>query len=372
MRILVINTGSASVKLAAFELTGPQPHLLHSARFTPDEGTPEALIKRFQGEWGRPPDALCHRVVHGGQRLQAPCRITEDVRKEIARLADVAPLHNPVAQRWIEAATGVFGGDLPQVAVFDTAYYTHLPAHAAHYAVPRAVADEFELRRYGFHGTAHRAMWERWCQLRPDLIHGGRLISVQLGGGCSMTAVHNGAPRDTSMGFSPVEGLVMASRSGDVDPGILTYLMRKKDLSPEQVDHMLNEESGLRGLSGAGGDIRPLLDSHEPACRLAVDVYCYRVRKYLGAYLAVLGGADGIVFGGGVGEHAPRVREKILTGFEWCDILLDRTANEAVTGAEGLISQPPSATQVWVIPVDEGAIMAREAYGVLENERGND
>lgn len=372
MKILVINTGSASIKLAAYELGDQGPGLLDSAHFAPDEDTPDALIRHFTGKWGQSPDAVCHRVVHGGRRLQATCRITEDVLKEIARLADVAPLHNPVAQRWIEACTNVFGARTPQVGVFDTAFYAHLPAHAAHYALPRGLTDEFKLRRYGFHGTAHRAMWERWCQLRPDLDRGGRLISVQLGGGCSMTAVRDGAPVDTSMGFSPVEGLVMATRSGDIDPGIITYLMRKQGLSPEKVDTMLNKESGLKGLSGADGDIRPLLQGHDPAHRLAVDVYCYRIRKYLGAYLAVLGGADGIVFGGGVGEHAPRVREKILSGFTWCDILLDRAANEAVTNGEGRISQPPSSTEIWVTPVDEGVILAREAYEALKSESGKD
>ena len=372
MRILVINTGSASVKLAAFEVAGPQPQQIHSAHFAPDQDTPEGIMQRFVDDWGRAPDALCHRVVHGGRRLQTPCRITSEVSEEISRLSDLAPLHNPVALRWIEACSAVFSADIPQVAVFDTAFYAHLPAHAAHYAIPRAVADEYELRRYGFHGTAHRAMWERWCRLRPELPRGGRLISVQLGGGCSITAVGNGMPRDTSMGFSPVEGLVMATRSGDIDPSIVTYLMRKQNLSPAQVDQMLNEASGLKGLSGAGGDIRPLLESHDPACRLAVDVYCYRARKYLGAYLAALGGADGIVFGGGVGEHAARIREKILSGMEWCGILLDRAANEAVTGAEGRISQPASTTEIWVIPVDEGTILARDAYEVLKNERWKD
>jgi len=372
MRILVINTGSASVKLAAFEAAGTRPHQVRSAHYSPHEDTPEALLQRFRDDWGEAPDALCHRVVHGGQRLQAPCRITSDVRDEIARLAEVAPLHNPIARSWIEAGSRVFTERLPQVAIFDTAFYTHLPPHAAHYALPRAVTDEFALRRYGFHGIAHRAMWERWTRLRPDLPHGGRLISIQLGGGCSITAIRNGLPRDTSMGFSPLEGLVMATRSGDVDAGIITYLMRKQNMTPDQVDRMLNEESGLKGLSGAGGDIRPLLDSDDAACRLAVDVYCYRVRKYLGAYLAVLGGADGIVFGGGVGEHIARIREKILAGMEWCDILLDRSANEAVTAAEGRISQPSSITEVWVIPVDEAMVMAREAYRVLKNERAKD
>lgn len=360
MQILIVNTGSASIKLATYALSGGSPQHLHSARYAPAEGSPEALLNAYLSE-SPPPDAVCHRVVHGGAALVAPARLTPELREQIRALAALAPLHNPVALRWVEAAAELLPA-APMVAVFDTAFYAELPPRAATYALPRALAAELGLRRYGFHGIAHRAMWERWCALRPDLERGGRLISIQLGGGCSITAVHEGRPLDTSMGFSPVEGLVMATRSGDLDPGIVTYLMRRRGLSPEAVDELLNEDSGLLGLAGSG-DMRTLLDSDDPACRLAVAVYCYRVRKYVGAYLAVLGGTDGIAFGGGVGEHAAPVRRAILDGMQWCGIALSDTDPPA--GEEARIGHAAAAVDVRVIPVDEAAILAREAWRVL-------
>lgn len=365
MKILVVNAGSASIKLAAYELTDHDARVTARVQHDPGDAEPEALLNGFVAECGTSPDAACHRVVHGGQHLTGPCLLTRAVEQEIQRLADLAPLHNPVAYRWIRACRAVLGEHRRQVAVFDTSFYTGLPAVAAAYAIPRSLANELGIRRYGFHGIAHRAMWERWCHLRRDLPQGGRFISIQLGGGCSMTAVRNGRPQDTSMGFSPLEGLVMASRSGDVDPSVVTYLMRKKGLSAEAVDHLLNHESGLEGLSLKSSDIRLLLSSDEKNCRTAVELYCYRVRKYLGAYMAVLGGADGVVFGGGVGEHAPRIRELVMSAMGWCGIMLDGPENNAAVGKESRISQPSSTVEVWIIPVDEASVMAREAYKVI-------
>ena len=222
--------------------------------------------------------------------------------------------------------------------------------------------------------SAHQAMWLGWRNLkadtsRPDapqeLKGRERVISFQLGSGCSVTATENGTPRDTSMGFSPLEGLVMATRSGDIDPGLITYLQREEDLSPEKLDELLNEQSGLSGVSGRSGDMRQLLQSQDERSRLAVELYCYRARKYLGAYLAVLGGADAIIFGGGVGENVPAVREKILTGMQWCGIEVDSTKNRDSSGLSR-ISGEGSRVEVWVIPVDEAAILAREAVKILD------
>ena len=247
---------------------------------------------------------------------------------------------------------------VPQVAVFDTAFYARLPAVAATYALPRELAARHGLRRYGFHGLAHQALWSRWRELRPDVADGGRLISFQLGAGCSVTAVERGAARDTSMGFSPLEGLVMATRSGDIDPALVTYLQRVEDLSAEESERLLNERSGLLGISGVSGDMRKLLAADDPHARLAVELYCYRARKYLGAYMAVLGGADAILFGGGVGENAAGVRARILAGFEWAGIRLDAAENSAAAGREGRLSAVDSRMDAWVIPVDEARILA--------------
>jgi acetate kinase len=308
--------------------------------------------------------AVAHRIVHGGARLTAPCRIDAAVEAEIERLVPLAPLHNPRALEWIRACRALFGAETAQVAVFDTAIYAALPEVAATYALPRALCARHGIRRYGFHGLAHQAMGQRWRELQPNLRAGGRVISLQLGAGCSITAIRDGQVVDTSMGFSPLEGLVMATRSGDVDPGLLLFLQRAEGLTPERMEGLLNEESGLLGLSGVSGDMRALLDADDAGARLAVDVYCYRARKYIGAYLAALGGADAILFGGGVGEHAPEVRAQILTGLGGLGIVLDADANRTTIGAERCISQHSSAAGVWVIPVDEAVILAQAALAV--------
>ena len=291
----------------------------------------------------------------------------------------LAPLHNPVSLRWICATREVLGADISQIAVFDTAFFTALPEIARTYAIPHELARKHALYRYGFHGLAHQAMWLGWCNrnLKPDTSTldadqepdgRERIISIQLGSGCSITAIEKGVPRDTSMGFSPLEGLVMATRSGDIDPGLITYLQRQEGLTTEQLDQLLNEQSGLSGVSGRSGDMRQLLDSQDGQSRLAVDLYCYRARKYLGAYLAVLGGADAIIFGGGVGENVPAVREKILTGMQWCGIEVDSKRNRDSSGI-ARISSEGSGVEVWVIPVDEAAILAREAAKILNPSR---
>jgi acetate kinase len=291
--------------------------------------------------------------------------LDDAVEGEIRRLAPLAPLHNPVALKWVAACRAEFGANAAQVAVFDTAFYAALPEVAATYALPRALSRKHGIRRYGFHGLAHQAMWRRWRALHPQVRPGGCAISLQLGAGCSITAVRDGCAVDTSMGFSPLEGLVMATRSGDIDPGLLLFLQRAEGLTPEQMERSLNEESGLLGLSSASGDMRKLLTAKDDAAQLAVEVYCYRARKYVGAYLAALGGTQAILFGGGVGEHAPPVREKILAGMHRLGIVLDADANRAAIGAEALISRRGSEVEVWVIPVDEARILAEEAVAVV-------
>jgi acetate kinase len=299
VNVLVVNAGSSSVRLTSFRSQNRQD--LHLEQ----EAVPEQALAQL----GKP-DLCAHRVVHGGEKLTAPTRIDAAVEDEIARLAPLAPLHNPAALHWIKVAREVFG--VPQVAVFDTAFFAQLPAAAATYALPRELCAQWGIRRFGFHGLAHQAMWRAWCKLRPELPDGGRVITLQLGSGCSAAAIDRGRPLDTSMGFSPLEGLMMATRAGDLDPGLLLQLGAQMNLEP-----ILNHQSGLAGLAGHGGDMRAILAANDDASRLAIDVYCHRVRKYIGAYLAVLGGADGIVFGGGVGEHASLIRERITSGFDW-------------------------------------------------------
>lgn len=366
MKILTVNTGSSSVRLAAFVRDGDQLTELASVRH--DLGSePRVILEEFALAHGLVEvNLVVHRVVHGGMNLTASRLLDHEVEREIERLAPLAPLHNPTSLSWIRVTADVFGAGTAQVAVFDTAFFTDLPQAAQTYAIPYALSEKYGLRRYGFHGLAHQAMWQAWRRQGACALQEGKVISIQLGAGCSITAIDNGSARDTSMGFSPLEGLVMATRSGDIDPGLATFLQRQENLAPEQLDQMLNERSGLWGISGISADIRELLKSEDERARLAIDLYCYRARKYVGAYLAVLGGVDAIIFGGGVGENVPPVREKILANMEWCGIRLDLEKNRRPDGMSR-ISSGTSQVEVWVIPVNEAAILANEAVSVMES-----
>jgi acetate kinase len=367
MIILTLNSGSTSVKLAVYDTAGGTvPARIASEHHSGSEIEPRKVLADFLRKLGSPPDVVAHRVVHGGTRFTAPVRIDAGVIGEIHKLSELAPLHNPKALEWIEAARAECGGEVVQVAVFDTSFFSGLPRTAAEYALPARIGVDHGVRRYGFHGLAHEAMWHRWCELYPALPMGGRLITVQLGGGCSITALDRGRPVDNSMGFSPLEGLVMATRSGDIDPSVLPYLEKRLGLSSEQLEKLLNTESGLAGLSGKNGNPSELLADSAPASQFAVELYCYRLRKYIGAFCAVLGGCDGIVFGGGVGEHSPEVRERALAGMGWAGIELDLAANSAARGAEAAIQSAGSKVRVQVIPVDEEVVMVRGAAEVLE------
>ncbi len=362
MIIVTLNSGSTSVKLAAYDTAaGRTPKPIGSEHHSGSEIEPRAVLAGFLRKLPASPNVVAHRVVHGGTRFTAPTRIDDGVVEDIRKLSDLAPLHNPKALEWIEAARAECGRDVAQVAVFDTAFFSELPRVATEYALPARIGVDHGVRRYGFHGLAHEAMWRRWCELYPALRGGGRLITVQLGGGCSVTALDHGRPVDNSMGFSPLEGLVMATRSGDVDPSILPYLEKKLGLSGEQLVGMLNSESGLAGLSGKNGNPSELLADGTPASQFAVDLYCYRLRKYIGGFCAVLGGCDGIVFGGGVGEHSPEVRERALMGMAWAGIELDPAANAAARGTEAAIHAAHSWVRVQVILVDEELVMVRGA-----------
>ncbi len=367
MRIFTVNTGSSSVRLALYGGEYGNLRLLAEQCYA-GESQPKNTLQEFIGS--ERIDAVAHRVVHGGTKLTTPCVIDANVEAEIERLAALAPLHNPRALTWLRACRALLGAEVMQIAVFDTGFYAALPAVARSYALPQYLAQRHGLHRYGFHGIAHQAMWRRWRQLCPGIAEGGRVISLQLGSGCSITAVADSLPQDTSMGFSPLEGLVMATRSGDLDPGVLLYLLRGSSMSVDELDHLLNKESGLRGMAG-DSDMRQLLASNEPAAQLAIDLFCYRARKYVGAYLAVLGGADAILFGGGIGEHAPVIRERILAGLEWAGIALDRDRNHAAVGSEACISRNDSPAAVWTIAVDESQLMAEEAASLLTQAMEN-
>lgn len=368
MTVLTVNAGSSSVRLAAYPLAADAPEPLARAKGQVESSQAASFLRTFVAQHQIQEIAvIAHRVVHGGDKLVRPTFVTEEIEVEIEKLGRLAPLHNPAAVTWIRACREVFG-PVPQVAAFDTAFYAALPEVARTYALPADLAERFGLRRYGFHGLAHEAMWRRWCALHPERRNTGRVISLQLGSGCSITAINNGRPLDTSMGFTPLEGLVMATRPGDLDPGLLLHLQKELGLTLEELDELLHRRCGLLGVSGASPDMRALLSSEDPRARLAVELYCYRAKKYVGAYLAVLGGVDAIVFGGGVGENAPSIRAKILDGLSGFGLMLDDERNRAALGMEAPIHLEGATVQAWVLPVDEGALLAEAARAALRQQ----
>jgi acetate kinase len=314
--------------------------------------------------------AVGHRVVHGGERFTRSVLIDDTVLRGIEDTIDLAPLHNPANLRGIAAARAVLGSGVPQVAVFDTAFHNTLPEHAYLYAIPYQFYRRYKVRRYGFHGTSHRYVAHRYRQLTGTARDATRLVTLHLGNGCSACAIQGGDSVDTSMGFTPLEGLVMGTRAGDIDPAVLEYLADKEGMSMGEVESLLNKSSGLLGISGLTNDMRELLaearEHDDRRARLAIDIFCYRARKYVGAYLAGMGGADAIVFAGGIGENAPEVRARICDGLGFLGLELDAARNAAaVGGREGPISASGSRLAAWVIPTDEELLIARDTVRVV-------
>lgn len=309
--------------------------------------------------------AVGHRVVHGGERFTHSALITEDVLRGIKDCIDLAPLHNPANIKGIVAAREVLGAGLPQVAVFDTAFHQSLPERAFLYALPYQFYRRHRIRRYGFHGTSHRYVAYRYRQLRGIPREETNVVTLHLGNGCSAAAIRGGDSVDTSMGLTPLEGLVMGTRSGDIDPAIVDFVSAKEGLSPQEVETLLNKQSGLIGISGLTNDMRELLaeasENNDRRARLAIEIFCYRARKYIGSYLAAMGGADAIVFTGGIGENSPEIRALTCEGLEWLGLELDEEQNRSHTqGREGLISREGSRLAAYVIPTDEELLIARD------------
>jgi acetate kinase len=348
MIALTVNTGSTSVRLALWEGAG-------RAALSRTDGVrwdlpQDADARLHELAKGRVPEAIVHRVVHGGTRSESVA-IDATVLAEVRALVPLAPNHNPRAVEWIEACAGVWPG-ARQIAAFDTAFFARLPLVAQTYALPRDLVKKHALRRYGFHGLAHASMWHAWCAKTKR--NDARVITLQLGGGCSAAAIVGGAPLETSMGLTPLEGLVMATRAGDVDPGLLVHLQRTEGLAPDALESMLAKKSGLLGVSGRSGDLRELAKTpDDPDVRLALDVFVHRVRKYMGAYAAVLGGLDGVVMGGGVSEHWPDLRARILSGFEWLGLSVDADANANAKAITAPVHAKDSRVEVWVAAIDE-------------------
>ncbi|GHV45131.1 acetate kinase [Bacteroidia bacterium] len=312
-------------------------------------------------------NAVGHRVVHGGEKFNKSVLITDEVIGKLEECIDIAPLHNPPNLAGIQAITDLLP-DVPQVAVFDTAFHQTMPEKAYMYAIPYLLYTKYGIRRYGFHGTSHRYVSRRACDFLGLDYEKTKIITAHIGNGASAAAIKNGASIDTSMGFTPVEGLMMGTRSGDIDLGAVTYLMEKEMIGAQAVSTLFNKHSGVLGVSGVSSDMRDIDNAAENGnerAQLALEMYRYRLRKYIGAYMAALDGADVIVFTGGVGENSPETREAVCAGFEYAGLLFDYEANMGVRGTEKLLSKPESKVKVVVIPTDEEFMIASDTMEIV-------
>ena len=391
--VLVLNCGSSSIKYQLVnvtdgtaparglaerigEATGRLTHsgldqkLRHDEWIADHEAGLRTILAAFEQTGpsltGTTLAAVGHRVVHGGDEFADPVLITRDVVDAIDRLTVLAPLHNPANLAGIRVAQAALP-DTPHVAVFDTAFHQTLPRHAFTYAVPAAWRDDHGVRRYGFHGTSVAYVSREAAKLLGRDTADCNLIVLHLGNGASATAVSNGNSVDTSMGLTPLEGLVMGTRSGDVDPAVVAHLRRVADLSADDVDSQLNRASGLTGLSGVNDmrEIHRRAASGDDDAELALDVYCYRIRKYVGAYYAVLGRVDGIVFTAGVGENNPDIRARALSGLDRLGIQLDLIRNAATEHSARVVSTDDAAVAVLVVPTNEELEIARQSLAVI-------
>lgn len=322
--------------------------------------------------------AVGHRFVHGGERFVKSTVITDEVLKAFEDLIELAPLHNPANISGIRAAREVLGHGVPQVAVFDTAFHHTLPEHAYLYAIPYQFYRRYKIRRYGFHGTSHRYVAYRYRQLlgiKRDEVH---VITLHLGNGASACAIMGGNSIDTSMGFTPLEGLVMGTRSGDIDPALIDFVSQKEGITAHEVESLLNRQSGLLGISGLTNDMRELLDEEQEhndrRARLAIDVFAYRVRKYIGSYVTSISSANpnvakiSVLFTGGIGENSAQVRRRILSGLSWFGLELDEEKNAiARNGWEGKITKGESRLDAYVIPTNEELLIARDTVRAIKN-----
>jgi len=318
-------------------------------------------------------DAVGHRVVHGGEYFSQSVLISDEVLHGIEDCIELAPLHNPANVKGIQAVREIFGKAVPQAAVFDTAFHQTLPEKAFLYAIPYQLYRRHKIRRYGFHGTSHRYVAYQYRTINKIPRENVNVITLHLGNGCSVAAIKNGNSIDTSMGLTPLEGLVMGTRSGDLDAAILEFIGAKEGLTIHETEMLLNKQSGLLGISGLTNDMRELLaemeESGDRRARLAVEIFCYRVSKYIGAYLAAMNGTDAIIFAGGIGENSPTVRQMICENLRWFGIALDEAQNQThVGGREGVISTEDSRTKISVIPTNEELLIARDTVRLIHGK----
>lgn len=316
--------------------------------------------------------AIGHRVVHGAEKFTKSVTINEEVIKGIEDCIELAPLHNPANLKGIYAARELLGSGVPQVAVFDTSFHSTMPETSYLYAIPYQLYRRHKIRRYGFHGTSHRYVSYRYREITKKQREEITIITLHLGNGCSACAIKEGQSFDTSMGLTPLEGLVMGTRGGDIDPSVIEFLSHKEAMSMSDIDALLNKQSGLLGLSGLTNDMRDLLDEerehNDRRASLAISIFAQRVKKYIGAYIAEMNGAEAIILTGGIGENSPTIRQRVLGNLEWLGIELDENLNTQMTaGKEGEINKKESRVKVFVIPTNEELLIARDTVRAVKD-----
>ncbi len=312
--------------------------------------------------------AVGHRVAHGGENFKESVLIDNDVKRDIEKCAELAPLHNPAHLKGILSCEKLLPG-IPQVAVFDTSYHQTMPDYAFMYAIPYEYYEKYRIRKYGFHGTSHRYVAEKACKMLGIDLHNSKIITCHLGNGASITAVENGKSIDTSMGFTPVDGLIMGTRTGEIDPGVLLYLADKEELSVSGVNNMINKRSGVAGISQLSSDMRDLeiaANEGNPKALLALNMYAYKIKKFIGAYVAAMNGLDLLIFTAGVGENDFNARKMICTGMEYMGIEIDTEVNHGVKGKDLVISKPSSKVKVMVVTTDEELVIASDTKAIVE------
>lgn len=396
MKILVINAGSSSLKYQLIDMEGEKviakglcdrigpsgllEHKVNDKKIVKDIPMPthveafEVVISALtQGEDKvldniSEIDAIGHRVVQGGSKYSESVLIDDAVLEDIVNFSELAPLHNPAHVLAINACKKVFGDKVPQVAVFDTAFHQTMPAKAYMYAIPYEYYEKYGIRRYGAHGTSHRFVSARLAELMGKDVKDIRMITCHLGNGCSISAIKDGACVDTSMGFTPLDGFMMGTRSGCIDPSVLTYIMEKDNVTPAEMNNILNKKSGLLGVSGVSNDSRDVIAAKEEGnerAALANEMQCYQISKFIGSYAAAMGGVDAIVFTGGIGENEKKVRKYICEQTGFLGFGLDEEANQ-VRGEEMRISTEGSKVEVWVVPTNEELLIARDTAEIAK------
>jgi acetate kinase len=398
MKILVLNCGSSSIKFQMWDMTKKTTMAVGIAEKVGIKGSFVKLEKdngekvKFEGEiidhqtgieyilgiltskkHGclkslNDIDAVGHRVAHGGESFKSSAFIDENVLAEIENCIELAPLHNPANLKGIKAMMQLLPG-IKQVAVFDTAFHQTMPQHSYMYAIPYSLYSKYKIRRYGFHGTSHSYIAKRACEILNVDIEKQKIITCHLGNGASMCAIDGGKSVDTSMGFTPIEGLIMGTRTGDLDIGVVSYIMDKEELPLSSLNTVFNKQSGMLGVTGISSDMREIEEAawekNNERAQLGLDMYFYRVKKYIGAYTAALGGLDVLIFAGGIGENGPETREEICKNLEYMGVKIDPAKNDKLRSKEAIISTDDSKVKVMVVPTNEELVIASDTFEIV-------